>query len=73
MSERDPTIDKLFEDGRLIDEALRLAARDARRLHKALVNPMATWLDGQGVWVPPEQIDVDDDGRDALSQVEDRG
>ena len=72
MSDREPTIDELFEDGRLIDEALRLAARDARRLHKALGNPMATWVDGQVVWVQPEQIDVDDDGRDASSQAEEQ-
>ena len=72
MSDREPTIDELFEDGRLIDEALRLAARDARRLHKALGNPMATWVDGQVVWVQPEQIDVDDDGRETSSQAEER-
>ncbi|MCC7034211.1 MAG: hypothetical protein IT179_15420 [Acidobacteria bacterium] len=29
--------------GRAIDDALLEAARDARRLHKALGNPMATW------------------------------
>lgn len=47
--------------GRAIDEALMEAARDARRLHKALGNPMATWLDGRVVWVQPEDIRVDDD------------
>lgn len=61
MSENKSTIDELFEDGRAIDEALKEAARDARRLHKALGNPMATWKDGQVVWVQPEDIDVDDD------------
>ncbi len=65
MTDDEPTIDELFEDGRLIDEALRLAARDARRLHKALGSPMATWLDGRVVWIPPEEIDVDDDGDEA--------
>jgi predicted ATPase len=52
---------ELFEDGRAIDEALKEAARDARRLHKALGNPMATWKDGQVVWVLPEDINIDDD------------
>ena len=60
MSENKSTIDELFEDGRAIDEALKEAARDARRLHKALGNAMATWKDGQVVWVQPEDIDVDD-------------
>ena len=40
-------LDELFEDGHAIDDALREAARDARRLHKVLGNPMATWKDGQ--------------------------
>jgi hypothetical protein len=61
MSENKSTIDELFEDGRAIDEALREAARDARRLHKALGNPMATWQNGRVVWVQPEDIDIDDD------------
>jgi hypothetical protein len=61
MSENKSTINELFEDGRAIDEALREAARDARRLHKALGNPMATWQNGQVVWVQPEDIHIDDD------------
>jgi hypothetical protein len=73
MTDHEPTIDELFEDGRLIDEALRLAARDARRLHKALGSPMATWLNGRVVWIPPEEIDVDDDGEDAPPETEGRG
>ena len=59
MSNGEPTLDELFDDGRAIDEALQDAARDARRLHKALGNPMATWRDGRVVWVQPEDIRVD--------------
>ena len=61
MSDNKSTLDELFEDGRAIDEALKEAARDARRLHKALGNPMATWVDGQVVWVRAEDINIDDD------------
>ena len=61
MSSDYPTLDELFEDGRAIDEALREAARDARRFHKAIGNPMATWRDGRVVWVQPEDIQIDDD------------
>ena len=57
-------IERAHEAGRPIDDALREAARDARRLHKALGNPMATWKDGQVVWVQPEDIKVDDEGTD---------
>ena len=59
MSDSEPTLKELFEDGRAIDKALREAARDARRLHKALGNPMATWTDGQVVWIQPEDIEID--------------
>jgi hypothetical protein len=59
MDENKSTIDELFEDGRAIDEALREAARDARRLHKALGCAMATWRGGQVVWIQPEDIVVD--------------
>jgi hypothetical protein len=61
MSDSHPTIDELFEDGRAIDEALNAAARDARRLHKALGNAMATWIDGRVVWVQPDDIVVGDE------------
>jgi hypothetical protein len=60
-SDRKLTLDELFADGRAIDEALEEAARDARRFHKALGNPMATWADGRVVWVQPDDIVVDDE------------
>ena len=59
MDDNKSLIGEVFEDGRAIDTALREAARDARRLHKALGNPMATWKDGQIVWIQPEDIVVD--------------
>jgi hypothetical protein len=59
MSNMERTIKELFENGRAIDEALKEGARDARRLHKALGSPMATWQDGQVVWIQPEDIVVD--------------
>ena len=70
MSDNKSTLDELFEDGRAIDEALKEAARDARRLHKALGNPMATWKDGQVVWVRPEDINVDDDSEQEPNRPE---
>jgi hypothetical protein len=51
MSDGKPTITELFDEGTAIDEALREAARDARRFHKAIGNPMATWRDGKVVWI----------------------
>ena len=60
MTDKQPTITELFDDGEAIDAALKEAARDARRFHKAMGNPMATWRDGQVVWVQPEDIVVDE-------------
>lgn len=59
MSRTEPTITELFDQGTAIDEALREAARDARRFHKAIGNPMAAWRDGRVVWIQPEDIVVD--------------
>jgi hypothetical protein len=61
MSDTNPTLAQRFADEAAIGDALREAARDARRFHKAMGNPMATWVDGQVVWVQPEDIRVDDD------------
>lgn len=61
MSDPHPTLDEFFDDGTAIDEALKEAARDARRFHKALGNPMATWVDGRVVWVQPGDIVADDE------------
>ena len=61
MNDKPPSIDEIFEDGRAIDEALRLAACDARRFHKRLGNPIATWQNGRVLWIQPEDIDVSED------------
>jgi hypothetical protein len=61
MIQRERTVAERFEDRDAIGHALREAARDARRFHKAMGNPMATWIDGRVVWVQPEDIQVDVD------------
>ena len=60
MGNDERTVTELFDAGTPIDEALKEAARDARRFHKAIGNPMATWRDGKVVWVQPEDIVVDE-------------
>jgi hypothetical protein len=39
-------VDRIFADGRRIDEALRLAARDAIRKHEQHNAPVVVWRDG---------------------------
>ena len=61
MTEQPKTVAELFEEGDPIDEALRLGVADARRLHKRLGVPMATWRDGRVVMVHPEDLEVETD------------
>ncbi len=44
-----------------IQEAMARGVRAALRRHKQANNPVATWRDGAIVWVPPEDIPVDDE------------
>jgi hypothetical protein len=57
MKEMD-RVDRIFAERTLIDRALQRAVREAILRHKKLGNPIATWRDGQVVWIPPEEIDV---------------
>ncbi len=56
--------DDLFVDMDKMNQAMALAARDARRLHKQTGHPIAAWRDGRVVWIPPEEIEVDDESTD---------
>ena len=54
-------IEALFADGTEIDRALKEAVRLALLEHKRAGNPIAEWRDGKVVWVPPEEIEVDEE------------
>jgi hypothetical protein len=60
-----PSIAELFEDGRAIDEALRLGVRDALLRHKQLGQRVATWQDGRVVVLEPADISVETPARTA--------
>jgi len=47
-------------DNAMALEALKIGVRRALRIHKALGNPIAAERDGKVVWIPAEQIQVDD-------------
>jgi hypothetical protein len=49
-------IGRIFADGRRIDEALRLAARDAIRKHEQHNVPVVVWRDGGIAWVPAHEL-----------------
>jgi hypothetical protein len=48
-------------DTEALDAAVQRAVRKALLVHKKLGNPVAAWKDGKVVWIPPEEIEVEDD------------
>jgi len=53
----------IFEDGRLVDEALRAAIREDILRHKAEGLPIAVWEDDQVKWIAPEDIETELPGK----------
>jgi hypothetical protein len=49
-------VGQIFADGRQIDEALRLAARDAIRKDALRDAPVVIWRDGRTAWVPAREL-----------------
>jgi hypothetical protein len=43
-----------------IVKAVSEAMREAKRRHKLLGNPIVVWKDGKVVWIPPEEIELDE-------------
>jgi Arc/MetJ family transcription regulator len=57
----EPDIGEILQDRERIDRAMRRAVREALRRHKLLGNPVADWRDGKVVWIPPEEIVIDEE------------
>jgi hypothetical protein len=49
-------IGRIFADGRLIDEALRSAVREAIQAHAVDNVPVAIWRDGAVAWVSAREL-----------------
>ena len=63
--ERNRKIDKdvpnlLVAYRKVVEEAVREAARDARLRHKREGNPIAAWRDGRVVILQPDEIKIDE-------------
>ena len=48
-----------------VEAAVQQAVKEALLMHKRAGNPVVGWKDGRVVWVPAEQIDVEDESTDA--------
>ncbi|HVC95691.1 MAG TPA: hypothetical protein VND64_18500 [Pirellulales bacterium] len=59
--------DKVFSNPTEILAAIEFGAREALLQHKRAGNPIAVWRDGQVVWIPPEEIEVDEPPTSASS------
>ncbi len=55
-AEPKPDIDRIFEEGTLVDRAFDRAVRDALRMHKRAGNPIAVLKNGKVVWIPAKKI-----------------
>lgn len=54
---REP-IAEIVRDQARIQAALNRAVHEALRRHKLLGQPIVGWRDGQVVWIPPEEIEL---------------
>ena len=55
-------IDRIFAEGTVIDDALAQGVQEALRRHKQAGLPIAVWRNGKTVWIPPEKIELVENG-----------
>lgn len=56
------TLSQMLAEADAVEAAIRESVRDALLKHKQLGLPVVTWQDGRVVWIPADQIPVDDAG-----------
>jgi hypothetical protein len=54
-------ISAFFADREKVTEALARGVREALIQHKRAGKPIVVWKDGEIVWIPPEEIPIDDE------------
>ena len=54
------TVRQILEEGDAVEAAIQESVREALLTHKRLGLPVVTWQDGKVVWIPADQISVDD-------------
>ena len=63
MSEPTSKNPKPFPSAKEVEGILGKAVQNALLMHKRLRNPIAVYMDGRVVIIPPDEIPVEDDGR----------
>ena len=56
------TLQQILEEGDAVVAAIQESVREALLMHKRLGLPVVTWQDGKVVWIPADQISIDDIG-----------
>jgi hypothetical protein len=56
----DSVLVRVFREGRTVDRALRDAVRKELEIHKAMGLPIVVGRDGKAVWIPADQISLED-------------
>jgi hypothetical protein len=51
---------ELDDEQKRMNLEMALAVRDALIRHKQTGHPIATWQNGKVVWIPPEEIVIED-------------
>lgn len=57
------TLARLLAEADAVDAAVQEAVREAVLVHKRLGNPVASWRDGEVVWIQPNDIEVEEKPR----------
>jgi hypothetical protein len=57
----DFTMEQLASQSASVEAAVKLAVRDALIQHKRTGNPICVWRDGKVVWIPADEIQIDEE------------
>ena len=64
-----PDLSELLKDNEKFMKAVNQAVQNTLRVHKLLGQPVVVWKDGQVVWVPPEEIELQEEPNGQAPQL----
>jgi hypothetical protein len=70
MTNSDPNrFSALMRDSDAFMAEVNKAVQNTLLIHKLLGYPVAVWQDGQAVWIPPEQIPIQEEANGELPKL----
>jgi len=57
MADEPRNVRRIFQEGTLIDQAMKRSSRAALEVHRRAGLPLAIWRDGKTVWVSPDEFE----------------